>query len=131
VLARQLLGVGHDRNTTIHVGEFHAAVPYLDIPFDPTWPVEAEIVTGDEIRTVAYSRFPGCSRAFGVLEPLLRARGAVRDGSVGKARTQLVAGRAVIEETVALLASDPAALLCADPGCYRCPRARARLGRLS
>jgi hypothetical protein len=33
----------------------------------------------------------------------------------------------VIEATVALLEADPAALLCTDPGCYRCSRARARL----
>ena len=110
-----LLGVGHVANTTAHVGEFHAAAPYLDIPFDPDWP------------TGGYDRFPGCSRAFGALERPLRERGAVRDGKVGRALAQLVPGSAVIETTVELLRGDPAALLCTDPGCYRCSRARARL----
>ena len=59
-----LLGVGHDRSTTIHVGEFQAEAFYLDIPFDPTWPTAAEIVTGDETRHMSYDRFPGCSRVF-------------------------------------------------------------------
>ena len=110
-----LLGVGHTANTTAHVGEFHADVRYLDIPFDPAWP------------THGFDRFPGCSRAFGILERPLRERGAIRDGKVGGALAQLVPGAAVIDATVALLREDPAALLCTDPGCYRCSRARERL----
>jgi aminoglycoside 3-N-acetyltransferase len=110
-----LLGVGHTSNTTAHVGEFHAKAPYLDIPFDPAWPRHG------------YDRFPGCSRAFGMLERPLRERGAIRDGRVGRALAQLVPGSAVIEETVKLLQSDAAALLCTDPGCYRCSLARERL----
>jgi len=77
--------------------------------------------------THGFDRFPGCSRAFGTLERPLRERGSIRDGKVGRALAQLVPGSAVIETTVALLADDPAALLCTDPGCYRCSRARARV----
>ncbi len=109
-----LLGVGQTANTTVHVGESRAEALYLDIPFDPAWPAGP------------YDRFPGCSRAFGVLERPLRERRAVRDGMVGRARSQLMTGRAVIEETVALLRADPTALLCSDPACYRCSRARRR-----
>ena len=109
-----LLGVGQTANTTIHVGEFHAGAFYLDIPFDPSWP------------TGGHERFPGCSRAFAVLEHPLRERGAVRDGQVGNALAQLIPGAALIDETVALLRSAPAALLCTDPACYRCSRAQAR-----
>ena len=111
-----LLGVGHTANTTVHVGEFRADAPYLDIPFDPGWPAHGA------------DRFPGCSRGFGAIERPLRERGAIRDGKVGSAVAQLVPGAAVIEATVELLRADPAALLCTDPGCYRCSRARARLG---
>jgi aminoglycoside 3-N-acetyltransferase len=110
-----LLGVGHTSNTTVHVGEFHANAPFLDVPFDPVWPTHND------------DRFPGCSRAFGALERPLRERGAIRDGKVGRALAQLVPGGAVIEATVALLRADPTALLCTDPACYRCSRARARL----
>jgi aminoglycoside 3-N-acetyltransferase len=109
------------------VGEFQAGASYLDIPFDPTWPTAAEIVTEGETRRVSYDRFPGCSRVFAVIEPYLRARGAIADGLVGRAAAQLMAGAAVIEETVALLARDEAALLCRDPDCYRCTRAQSRL----
>ena len=122
-----LLGVAQTANTTVHVGEFHADVPYLDVPFDPAWPTEAEVETPDGAIRYSYDRFPGCSRAFGLLERPLRERGAVRDGRVGRALAQLVPGRAVVEETVALLERDPAALLCTDPACYRCSRARLSL----
>ena len=110
-----LAGVGHVANTTVHVGEVHAAAPYLDIPFDPSWPAYGQ------------TSFAGCSRAFGAIERPLRERGAIRDVKVGAAISQLVPGSAVIEATMALLAHDPAALLCTDPGCFRCSRARARL----
>jgi len=122
-----LIGVGHEANTTIHVGEFHAAVSYLDIPFDPTWPTTAEVVAPTGNMMCSYDRFPGCSRAFSVLEAPLRARGAVRDGTVGAAAAQVVPARAVIDEAVALLADNETALLCSDPDCFRCPRARARI----
>jgi len=123
-----MLGTGHTANTTVHVGEFRADAPYLDIPFDPTWPRAAETrsSSGPPLR-VSYDRFPGCSRAFGVLERPLRARGLVRDGRVGRALAQLVPGRALVDETIELLRSDPTALLCSDPACYRCSRARERL----
>jgi aminoglycoside 3-N-acetyltransferase len=119
-----LLGVGHVADTTAHVGEFHAEAPYLEIPFSPDWPREHEIVVGREVMRVAYDRFPGCSRAFGALERGLRASGAIRDGRVGRAQAQLVDGSAVVDETVALLRGDASALLCTDPRCYRCTRAR-------
>jgi aminoglycoside 3-N-acetyltransferase len=113
-----LLGVGQTSNTTVHVGEFQADAPYLDIPFDPDWPAHGA------------DRFPGCSRAFGAIERPLRERGAIRDGRVGGALAQLVTGADVIEATIELVRADPAALLCTDAGCYRCSRARARLAEI-
>jgi aminoglycoside 3-N-acetyltransferase len=121
-----LIGVGHVANTTVHVGEFHANARYLRIPFSPAWPREHVVsVAPHEEQIVAYDRFPGCSRAFGIVERGLRRRRAIRDGVVGAALAQLVDGRAIVEETVELLAGDPAALLCTDEACYRCSRARA------
>lgn len=123
-----LVGTSHTSNTTIHVGEFRAEVGYLDIPFDPEWPAAATLELGDDRSLdVSYDRFPGCSRAFGMIERSLRECDAVRDGRIGRALAQLVSGRAIVEETVALLRDDEAALLCTDPGCFRCSRARARL----
>jgi aminoglycoside 3-N-acetyltransferase len=122
-----LLGVGHVVDTTVHVGEFVAGASYLDLPLRSDWPRIHEVVLPGGVRTFEYDRFAGCSRAFGVVERGLRERGLVRDGSVGYAETQLVRGRAVVEETVALLAGAEHALLCNDPSpAHRCLRARAR-----
>jgi aminoglycoside 3-N-acetyltransferase len=122
-----LLGVGHVANTTVHVAEFRAEVPYLDIPFSDAWPRQHTILVGGASPLVVeYDRFPGCSRTFGIVERGLRERGAVRDGLVGRALAQLVDGEALIETTVEMLERDPGVLLCSDPSCYRCAGARAR-----
>ena len=123
-----LLGVGQITNTTVHVGEFHADASYVGIPFDPSWPRAADIALDDgSVLSVAYDRFPGCSRAFGAIEWTLRRKGTVRDGLVGRSSAQLVPGRAVIDATLEALDADPAALLCTDPHCYRCTTARRKL----
>jgi aminoglycoside 3-N-acetyltransferase len=125
-----LLGVGHIANTTVHVGEFRARAPYLDVSPRPDWPRVHEIETGGETRVVEYDRFPGCSRAFGVVERGLRDRSAIRDGRVGRAESQLMLGEWLIEETVALLERDTRALLCSDALCHhRCARVREKLSR--
>jgi aminoglycoside 3-N-acetyltransferase len=121
-----LLGVGHIANTTVHVGEFRAAVPYVALQPSLVWPRAHEVVLPGGSRTVEYTRFAGCSRAFGVVERGLRERSLIRDGRIGRAESQLVAGRAVVEETVALLRRDEHALLCTEPRPqHRCARARA------
>jgi aminoglycoside 3-N-acetyltransferase len=125
-----LLGVGHIANTTIHVGEFRARAPYLEVSPRPDLPRIHEIETGDATRVVEYDRFPGCSRAFGVVERSLRDRSAIRDGRVGRAESQLMLGEVLIEETVALLERDLRALLCSDARRdHRCTRVREKLSR--
>jgi aminoglycoside 3-N-acetyltransferase len=119
-----LIGVGHVRNSTIHVGESHAQASYLQIPFAADDATSALVATPGGEQEVALVEPPGCSRAFGAVERDLRARAAIRDGFVGDALAQLCEGSSVIDVTVAMLGADPAALLCTDPDCYRCAQAR-------
>lgn len=121
-----LIGVGHVANSTVHVGEAHAAVPYLGVPFRSESRSRATVVVDEEEISVALREPPGCSRAFGAVEAPLRARGVIRDGMVGKALTQLVRGHDVIEAAIGLVQRDATALLCTDPTCYRCTEARRR-----
>ena len=72
-----LLGVGHTSNTTVHVGEFHADA--------------SRISTSRSTRPGrlprSHDRFPGCSRAFGVLErPSARARARSATAASARAR---------------------------------------------
>lgn len=123
-----LIGVGHIANSTIHLGEAHAKLPYLDIPMSADAASVATVIqpTGERLE-VSLNRRPGCSRGFGVMEKVMRDAGAIRDGMVGAAPVQWMGADAVVEETVAFLRADPAGLLCTDPHCYRCTSARMRL----
>jgi aminoglycoside 3-N-acetyltransferase len=125
-----LLGVGHIANSTIHVGEAHAGVRYLDIPFRPNSFSDATVLTPNGAIEVTLRYPSGCSKAFGALEKVLRERGRVRDGMIGSSIAQWVKSEAVIDATVDMLSNDAGSLLCTDPHCYRCTQSRQRLSNV-
>jgi len=120
-----LLGVGHRANTTVHLGEYHARVPYLYASRNLGTPKQAQVRTPDG-RTVpvAYNQAPGCSRNFGAVEEPLRAKGAIRDGRVGEAPCQVMPGLAIVDAVAELVARQPDALLCDHERCRYCAEAR-------
>jgi len=124
-----LLGIGHAANTTIHVGETHARVPYLDVPFFDDSPTTAKVIVGEREITVDLIDPSGCSRTFGTVEYALRQEGAIQDFKIGAGVSQLMRGMDVIAAAKAMLASDPAGLLCNDPACHRCTQARIKVAR--
>jgi len=125
-----LLGVGHNNNSTVHVGEAYARVPYLDIPFFPNRPSRISIVGSEPLEVDLYDP-PGCSKAFGVMESYLRQSGAIRDFMIGKCPVQWMPGQDVISTVIDLLQRDNAALLCTNPSCYRCNQAHMRMAQKS
>ncbi len=123
-----LLGVKHDTDSSMHVGEAYAEVPYRGVPFDPSWPRTAKVRTPDgEIVPVDLHDEPGCSTGFGIIEMPLRQRGMIRDFKIDRAKCQLVKGQNVIEATVEILEQRMDALLCSNPQCFFCPRAREKV----
>lgn len=119
-----LIGVGHNANSTIHVGEVHAAVPYLDVPFFADSPTERTVVTPSGDVTVPIIHPSGCSKAFGAVERPMRQRGAIRDGILGDALIQLMRGPVLVETVVEMLNANLGELLCADNACHRCMESR-------
>jgi len=115
-----LLGVGHERNSTLHVAEALADLPYK------TGTNRVLVRDRGEVRTVETARV-GCGKGFPAVEPLARDAGIVRRGTVGAADAQLVPAAAIIDLTAEVLADDPGFLLCSDPGCWWCPDARRTL----
>lgn len=116
-----LLGVGHDANTTAHVAEIRA-----DVPYSTAHPTVVEI--DGAARTVAIREPDHCCEGFARLDGPLRARGAQSDGPVGHGRARLVDARAVVDEAGRLLAADPLVFLCpAAAGCADCDAARASI----
>ncbi|MGC9530029.1 MAG: AAC(3) family N-acetyltransferase [Candidatus Bipolaricaulaceae bacterium] len=130
-LARQggyvlLLGVDQNVNTTIHVAEVHAELPYLDVVKDsPDFPETARVrlPTGEMVQ-VRLAPYPTCSEGFGKLAPHLEREGKLRRGRVGQAPVQLMRARDVVDVGAHLLRRDPLALLCDRPRCYPCTEKR-------
>lgn len=115
-----LIGVNHTSNSTIHVAEKLAALPYKDL----TREVGLRDPSGG-VRTVTTSR-AGCSGGFDQIESAADRAGIVSRGTVGDATAQLMPGNDLLEVAQGLLDDDPGALLCDSNECT-CARSRALL----
>jgi aminoglycoside N3'-acetyltransferase len=118
-----LLGVGHDANTTIHLAEVMADVPY-GVPKHVT-----HLRDGRPVR-VDYRENDHCCQRFALADDWLRARGAQREGPVGNAHARLVRSRDVVEAVVSELRREPTLFLHArGSGCDECEEAWASIPR--
>jgi aminoglycoside 3-N-acetyltransferase-4 len=116
-----LLGVGHDANTTLHLAELIAGVPYR-VPKYCT-----VLQEGHPVR-VPYGENDHCCLRFALADEWLRARGLQSEGFVGHAHARLAHTRDVVELAREQLAHDP--LLFLHPpsaGCADCDEARASI----
>jgi aminoglycoside 3-N-acetyltransferase len=124
-----LLGVRHDSNSSVHVGEAYARPWYLGLPFRPNDPTEAKIRDGNTERAVSISGLQsGCSLAFNVVEMPLRRNNNILDFKLGSAMCQIMPTQAVIDRTVELIRDRDDILLCSWAGCFFCTNARSRRG---
>lgn len=116
-----LLGVGHDADTTLHLAELLAGVPYR---------VARHVtVLRDGVATrIATWETDHCCARFALLDGVLRARGQQLEGRVGQAHARLAGARDIVAAAGALLARDPLLFLhAAEAGCAECDRARASI----
>jgi len=119
-----LLGCDSRSSSIVHVAEAIARVPYLDVAY-PGYDITMTVVYPDgRERVVEPRENPGDSSAFLVVEEELRRRGLIREGLVGQARTMVMKGSDILDTAAGLLREDQAALLCRNPRCAVCPRAR-------
>ncbi|MFT3839061.1 MAG: AAC(3) family N-acetyltransferase [Myxococcaceae bacterium] len=113
-----LLGVGHSENTTLHLAEALAEVPY--------WQAYETVVGAGS--TVQIPETDHCCRGFAMADRWLK--GAQVVGRVGSAVARLVGSRALIDAVVPRLKAEPLMFLCApELGCEECDAARASVGR--
>ena len=114
-----LAGVGHEANTSLHLAELLAAVPYR-VPKQVT-----VLRDGLPVR-VDYEENDHCCARFSLADGWLRQAGAQAEGRVGNARARLFRARQAITLVVDRLRGDPLLLLHAsDHGCAECDAARA------
>lgn len=109
-----LIGVGQNRNSTIHLAESLARVPYLSVPFDETLRHEIAFYIdepGGRPRELTIHEVPGSSEGFAVLDSILQDRGVVRRVAVGCADCQLMESAALCREVESMLRRDPLLLL--------------------
>jgi aminoglycoside 3-N-acetyltransferase len=110
-----LLGVRHKVNTSLHLAEVWADVPYIHRT--------VTLKTGPDRWTVMQGS-PECSEGFSRIEPVLQQARLLRRGYVGNAPSQLMRQQHLISMAVAMLQGDGKALLCDVPDCPWCGVAR-------
>jgi aminoglycoside 3-N-acetyltransferase len=114
-----LLGVTHSENTTLHLAEAIAQVPYS---ISHPCLVEEDGV----VRTVMIAETDHCCARFRLADGWLRAKGLQRDGQVGHAEARLCEARDVVAVAVEQLGVDPLVFLCPPAQrCAECDLARA------
>jgi aminoglycoside 3-N-acetyltransferase len=105
-----LLGVDHSTDTTVHLGEDLAHVPYRIAKW-------ANVREGENVTPVTFHETDHCCRHFQRVDGWLRELGLQREGRVGSAHARLARSRDVVSLAVEQLA--------ANPTCYLCPRGAA------
>ncbi len=114
-----LLGVGHDANTTLHLAELIADVPYRI-------PRTCAVFEDGRAVEIPYGENDHCCARFTLADGWLRERGLQAEGAVGHAHARLFRSRDLVDLAVAHLARDP--LLFLHPrgvGCADCDEAHA------
>jgi aminoglycoside 3-N-acetyltransferase IV len=113
-----LLGVGHDANTTMHLAELIAGVPY-GVPRHCT-----VLQNGHPVR-LDYLENDHCCERFALMDDWLRERGLQSEGRVGHAHARLARARDVVSAALEHLADDPLVFLHPpSAGCAECDQAR-------
>jgi aminoglycoside N3'-acetyltransferase len=118
-----LLGVDHDADTTIHLAEVIAGVPY-------GLRKHCTVLRDGRPERVEYDENDHCCRRFTLVGGWLDETDGQRTGRVGHAPARLARSRAIVSVVVERLADDP--LLFLHPtgaGCADCDEARASVGR--
>lgn len=114
-----LLGVGHEADTTLHLAELVAGVPYR-VPKHCT-----VLQDGRPVR-VDYGENDHCCLRFALADDWLRARGLQAEGRVGYAPARLAQARDVVAVAVEHLERDLVWFLHPrGAGCSECDAARA------
>lgn len=113
-----LMGVDHRANTMIHLAEQFAAVPYI------SGGSLEYIDNNGNIKKVTSPWVPGCSKGFNIVDNLVRRTPSWRSAVIGKAECQIMSAIDVVSCATSLLEKDKAALLCNDPLCEWCSKAR-------
>lgn len=113
-----LLGVGHDADTTLHLAELTAGVPYRTAKYctvlRDSWPTRVDYLENDH-----------CCQLFALADDWLRPLRLQKEGPVGHAHARLIRARDIVRVALEQMARDPLVFLHpAEAGCEECDLAR-------
>ncbi|MQA89282.1 MAG: AAC(3)-VI family aminoglycoside N-acetyltransferase [Gemmatimonas sp.] len=113
-----LLGVGHDANTTLHLAELIADVPYRV-------PKYFTVLHEGRPTRIDYGENDHCCARFALADDWLRAEDLQTEGPVGHAHARLARSRDIVRLALDHLRRDPLLFLhLANVGCPDCDLAR-------
>lgn len=113
-----LLGVGHDADTTLHLAELLASVPYRT-------PSYCTILENDRRVRIHYGENNHCCARFALADEWLRSAGRQSEGRVGHAHARLASSRDIVAQAVERLTAEPLLFLHPpESGCEECIEAR-------
>jgi aminoglycoside 3-N-acetyltransferase len=117
-----LLGVGHDADTTIHLGELMADVPYRTMKY-----ITIRGANGEPQR-FEYEENDHCCQRFALVDEWLRERGLQREGEVGHAHARLARSRDIVRVVREHLDRDRTTFLHPRGECGECDEAWQSVG---
>lgn len=122
-----MLGTHQDTNSSLHLCEVMAELPYICVCFSENTDFEIAWYHNDkgEVEFTPIREVPGCSRGFRAIEPALEGIGVLSRIYIGDAECQILSLRKLIDETIEILHKDPCLLLCHLDHCGICPKRRA------
>jgi aminoglycoside N3'-acetyltransferase len=113
-----LLGVGHDANSTLHLAELVAGVPYGVRK-------HCTLVDAGQARRIDYIENDHCCTRFALADEWLGARGLQSAGPVASAHARLASSRDIVACAVEQLRREPLVFLHPRAeGCAECDAAR-------
>lgn len=128
-----MLGTTQDTNSSLHLCEVLAKLPYVKVAFSEGQDFELAWFLNEngETEYMPIHEVPGCSRGFRVVEEPLRRAGVLVDVHIGLAPSQLLDLEDLIGAMMELLRRDPVLLLCTNESCPICTRRRAYMKKVS
>jgi aminoglycoside 3-N-acetyltransferase-4 len=118
-----LLGVGHDADTTLHLAELLADVPYRV-------PRHCTVLADGRLQRVHYGENDHCCERFALADDWLRTRGLQKEGRVGQAHARLVRSRDIVAVALEELRRDRLIFLHQRAaGCADCDEARGSINQ--
>lgn len=115
-----LVGVDHEVNTTLHLAELLAGVPYRV-------PKRITVMRSGRPLALSYGENDHCATRFALAGTWLDARGLQARGRVGRAESLLVRSREVVEVVLEHLRDDPLIFLHPRGSCEDCDEAHRSL----